>query len=127
MEAAGGGSIVFIGSNTSRRAIPNRAAYIASKGGMTALVKALAIDWGPLGIRVNIIQSGSIKTARWSAQTEAWRQVRRDRAPIGDIAAFEDLAEAAFFLCGDGARVITGAELVVDGGVDAQFVPRAVM
>ena len=53
--------------------------------------------------------------------------MRRDRAPIGDIAAFEDIAEAAFFLCGDGARVITGAELVVDGGVDAQFVPRAVM
>lgn len=127
MKAAGGGSIVLIGSNTSRRAIPNRAAYIASKGGMTALAKALAIDWGNLGIRVNIIQSGSIKTERWFAQTEAWRQVRRDRAPIGDIAAFEDIAEAAFFLSGEAARVITGAELVVDGGVDAQFVPRAVM
>lgn len=92
MQSAGGGGIVFIGSNTSRRAIPNRAAYIASKGGMTALVKALAIDWGPLGIRVNIIQSGSIKTARWSAQTEAWRQVRRDRAPLPDGGPADDCA-----------------------------------
>lgn len=125
MRQAGGGAIVFIGSNTSRRAIPNRAAYIASKGGLTSLSKALAIDWGGDGIRVNIIHSGSIKTARWAAQTEEWRQVRRDRAPIGDIADFEDIANAAFFLASDEARVITGAELTVDGGVDAQFVPRA--
>ncbi len=125
MRQAGGGAIVFIGSNTSRRAIPDRAAYIASKGGLTSLSKALAIDWGGYGIRVNIIHSGSIKTARWAAQTEEWRQVRRDRAPIGDIADFEDIANVAFFLASDEARIITGAELTVDGGVDAQFVPRA--
>lgn len=125
MRELGGGSIVIIGSNTARRAIVDRSAYIASKGGLISLAKALAIEWGELGIRVNVVVSGSIKTARWAAQTEEWRQIRRERSPIGDIADFEDIANAAFFLAGDEARVITGAELVVDGGVDAQFIPRA--
>lgn len=124
MKEVGGGSIVFIGSNTTRRAIPNRAAYIASKGALTSLTKALAIDWGELNIRVNIILSGSIKTIRWSNQTEEWRQIRRDRAPIGDIADYEDIANAAYYLSSEQARVITGAELIVDGGVDAQYIPR---
>jgi len=119
-----GGAMVIIGSNTARRAIPDRSAYIASKGGLTALCKALAIEWGQYGIRVNIIISGSIKTERWASQTEEWRQIRRDRAPIGDIADFSDIANAAYFLASEEARVITGTELTVDGGVDAQFVPR---
>lgn len=124
MKDAGGGSIVVIGSNTARRAIPNRSAYIASKGGLVSLCKALAVEWGQYGIRVNVVVSGSIKTARWAAQTEEWRQVRRDRSPIGDIADFEDIANSAYFLASDQSRVITGAELVVDGGVDAQFLPK---
>ncbi|MBQ7867272.1 MAG: SDR family oxidoreductase [Clostridia bacterium] len=124
MKDAGGGSIVVIGSNTARRAIPDRSAYIASKGGLVSLSKALAVEWGQYGIRVNVVVSGSIKTARWAAQTEEWRQVRRDRSPIGDIADFEDIANSAYFLACDQSRVITGAELVVDGGVDAQFLPK---
>jgi len=124
MKDIGGGSIVIIGSNTARRAIPNRSAYIASKGGLISLCKALAVEWGQYGIRVNAVVSGSIKTARWAAQTEEWRQVRRDRSPIGDIADFEDIANSAYFLASDQSRVITGAELVVDGGVDAQFLPK---
>ena len=126
MKDAGGGSIVAIGSNTARRAIDNRSAYIASKGGLCALCKALAIEWGDLNIRVNTLVSGSIKTVRWEAQTDEWRKIRQNRAPIGDIADYTDIANAAFFLSGDEARVITGTELIVDGGVDAQLVPREV-
>ena len=125
MKECGGGSIVIIGSNTARRAIPNRSAYIASKGGLTSLCKALAIEWGELGIRVNIIVSGSIKTVRYDAQTEENQRRTCMRTPIGDIADFEDIANAAYFLAGDESRVITGAELVVDSGMDAQFLPRA--
>ena len=124
MKRLGGGSIAVIGSNTARRAIPDRSAYIASKGGLVALTKALAVEWGEYRIRVNVVVSGSIKTDRWANQTEEWRQIRRDRAPIGDIADFDDIANAAFFLCSDEARIITGAELCADGGVDAQFLPK---
>lgn len=123
MREQGGGAICVIGSNTARRAIRDRAAYIASKGGLASLVKALAVEWGPLGIRVNTVVAGSIKTARWDSAAEEWRDIRRKRAPIGDIADFEDIADAAYFLCSPQARVITGAELLVDGGVDAQFLP----
>ena len=59
------GAVVFIGSNTSYRAIPNRAAYGASKGGINAMSKAFAIDLGPYGIRSNVVLPGTIKTARW--------------------------------------------------------------
>ena len=124
MKQLGGGSIAVIGSNTARRAIPDRSAYIASKGGLVALSKALAVEWGEYRIRVNVVVSGSIKTDRWASQTEQWRQIRRDRAPIGDIADFDDIANAAYFLCSDEARIITGAELCADGGVDAQFLPK---
>ena len=124
MKDRGGGAIAIIGSNTTRRAIPDRSAYIASKGGLVALSKALAVEWGDYRIRVNVVVSGSIKTERWANQTEAWRQIRRDRAPLGDIADFDDLANAAYFLCSDEAGIITGAELCVDGGVDAQFLPK---
>ena len=124
MMELGGGSVVIIGSNTARRAIPDRSAYIASKGGLVALSKALAVEWGEYRIRVNVVVSGSIKTDRWAAQTEEWRQIRRDRAPLGDIADFDDIANAAYFLACPEARNITGAELCVDGGVDAQFLPR---
>lgn len=127
MKECGGGSIVIIGSNTARRAIANRSAYIASKGGLVSLCKALAVEWGEFNIRVNIIISGSIKTARYEARTEEDQRRVCARAPIGDIAAFEDIANAAYFLASDESRVITGAELAVDGGVDAQFVPRSML
>ncbi|MBQ6717221.1 MAG: SDR family oxidoreductase, partial [Clostridia bacterium] len=59
------GAIVFISSNTAYRAIPNRAAYGASKGGINAMARALAVDLGIYGIRVNVVLPGTIKTERW--------------------------------------------------------------
>lgn len=123
MRNNSGGSIVFIGSNTSRRAIKGRSAYIASKGGIVSLAKALAIDLGQYHIRVNCVLPGSIKTARWDARSEEQHRQSLARVPLGDIADFDDLAYAAYFLSGDGAKNITGAELVLDGGVDCQLFP----
>ena len=65
MKEQGGGSITFLNSNTAYRAIPNRAAYSASKGGINSLSKALAIDLGKYGIRSNVVLPGTIKTERW--------------------------------------------------------------
>ena len=61
----GGGSITFINSNTAYRAIPNRIAYSASKGGQLGMMRALALDLGKYNIRVNAVLPGMIRTERW--------------------------------------------------------------
>lgn len=117
------GSIVFIGSNTAYRAIPNRSAYSASKGGINALTKALAVDLGAFGIRVNVVLPGTIKTERWVNMGNK-QIVNGELTPIGDISDFEDIANACWFLGTDMSKNITGTELVVDGGMSCQLYPK---
>lgn len=116
------GSIVFISSNTVYRANQNREAYIASKGGINAMVKALAVDLGPYGIRCNVILPGTIKTDRW-VQMGSNQIVNGEMTPLGDISDFEDIANAAWYLGTDLSKNVTGAELVVDGGMSCQLYP----
>lgn len=117
------GAIVFIGSNTSYRAIPNRSAYCASKGGINALSKALAIDLGPHGIRSNVVLPGTIKTERW-VQMGSKQIVNGMLTPIGDISDFEDIANAAWYLGSDESKNVTGTEVIVDGGMSCQLYPQ---
>lgn len=123
MKDNGGGAVVFISSNTAYRAIPNRTAYCASKGGINAMVKALAVDFGKYGIRVNAVLPGTIKTARW-VQMGNKQIVNGELTPIGDISDFEDIANAAWFLGTDLSKNITGTELTVDGGMTCQLYPQ---
>lgn len=123
MREQGKGAVVFIGSNTAYRAIPNRIAYSASKGGINAMSKAMAVDLGPFGIRCNVVLPGTIKTARW-VQMGKRQIVNGSLTPIGDISDFEDIANAVFFLGSDQAKNITGAELIVDGGMSCQLYPQ---
>lgn len=123
MRAHGKGAIVFIGSNTSYRAIPGRVAYSASKGGINAMSKGLAIELGPYGIRSNVVLPGTIKTARWVSMGNR-RIVDGSMTPIGDISDFEDIANAAWFLGSSESKNITGAEILVDGGMSAQLYPQ---
>jgi len=120
-----GGSIVFIGSNTSVRAIKNRSAYIASKGGISSLVRALAVELGEYGIRANCVMSGSIKTVRFDALSAEIQKEKKHRVPINDIADFEDIANAVWFLSCDMSKNITGTEVTVDGGANIQLFPNA--
>lgn len=117
------GAVVFIGSNTSYRAIPNRSAYGASKGGINGMSKAFAIDLGPYGIRSNVVLPGTIKTARW-VEMGSKQIVNGTLTPIGDISDFEDIASAAWFLGSDESKNITGAEIIVDGGMSSQLYPQ---
>lgn len=117
------GSVVFISSNTVSRAIPNRAAYSASKGGIVSLSKALALDLGQYGIRCNCVLPGTIKTERW-VQMGNKQIVNGTLTPIGDISEFEDIANACFYLGTDMSRNVTGTELVVDGGMSCQLYPK---
>ena len=117
------GAIVFIGSNTAYRAIPNRAAYSASKGGILALSKALTVDLGPRGIRCNVVLPGTIKTARW-VQMGNKQIVNGKLTPLGDISDFEDIANAAYYLGSDESKNVSGAEIMVDGGMTSQLYPE---
>lgn len=116
------GAIVFLGSNTAYRAIPNRAAYCASKGGINAMSKAFAVDLGPYGIRSNVVLPGTIKTERW-VRMGSKQIVNGQLTPIGDISDFEDIANAVWYLGSDLSKNVTGTELIVDGGMSCQLYP----
>lgn len=116
------GSIVFLSSNTAYRAIPNRAAYSASKGGINAFSKALALDLGQYGIRCNVVLPGTIKTERWY-QMGNKQIVNGTLTPIGDISDYEDIANAVWYFATDMSRNTTGSELIVDGGMSCQLYP----
>ena len=120
------GVVVFLGSNTSMRAIRNRTAYVTSKGGIDAMVRSLALDLGPLGIRVNEVAPGYIYTERWDVLDEKIKARRRLNCPLRHEATGGDIAEAVAFLASDAARNVGGERLVVDAGCSAQHMPEDV-
>lgn len=122
MKEHGGGSILFINSNTAYRAIPDRIAYVASKGGQLGLMRALALDLGKYNIRVNAILPGMIKTDRWEKNPDFYATVPSRFTPLGDVAVGSDIADAAWYFT-EHARNTTGAELVLDGGNTIQLYP----
>lgn len=122
MKEQGGGNIVFINSNTAYRAIPDRVAYVASKGGQLGLMRALALDLGKYNIRVNAVLPGMIKTDRWEKNPEFYASVPSRFTPIGDVAVGADIADAVWYFAAH-ARNTTGAELVLDGGNTIQLYP----
>ncbi len=123
MKEKGGGSIVYITSNTAYRAIPDRVAYGASKSGILGMARALALDLGKYGIKVNSVLPGMIKTERWLTNYNDCRNAPSNYTPLGDIAEFEDVANAAYYLGSEQSRNCTGAELTVDGGNMIQLYP----
>lgn len=122
MKENGGGNIIFLNSNTAYRAIPDRAAYVASKGGQLGLMRALALDLGKFNIRVNAVLPGMIKTDRWEKNPDFYENVPSRFTPIGDVAVGADIADAVYYFAAC-ARNTTGAELVVDGGNTIQLYP----
>jgi len=123
LKAAGGASVVLVGSTASLGGFAARANYSAAKSGLVGLTKTLAIEWGQHGIRVNLIAPGSIWTERAAvAIPEAYgREVIIDRTPLGRHGRPEEVVAAASFLLSEDASFITGAVLPVDGGLSAGF------
>jgi NAD(P)-dependent dehydrogenase (short-subunit alcohol dehydrogenase family) len=124
MIEAGGGSIVFITSNSAVRVTENRCAYCSSKSAILAMSKSLAVDFGKYGIRSNCVLPGMIKTERWQNNENNIKYCLPNYTPIRDIAEFEDVANAAWYFGSSESRNTTGAELVVDGGMLAQLTPN---
>ena len=117
------GVVVVIGSNSSERVSRRRTSYCSAKGGMDALVKSLAVDLGPEGIRVNMVAPGFINTDRWDFLSDEIKARRRACTLTGRESTGDDVAEAVAFLASDGARTFQGARLVMDSGVTSQLLP----
>ncbi|MFJ6215587.1 SDR family NAD(P)-dependent oxidoreductase [Streptomyces sp. NPDC092296] len=116
-----GGSAVLLSSMASRRG--DRAApaadYGASKGALESLARGLALEWGPAGIRVNVVRPGVIDTPmlKLKDDPEAAAAYLSGSVPLGRFGRASEVADACLFLAGDRASYITGAVLDVDGGV----------
>lgn len=122
MKKKGGGNIIFINSNTTYRAVPDRIAYSASKGGQLGMMRAMALDLGRYNIRVNAVLPGMIKTDRWEKNPEFYESLPSRYTPLGDVAVGSDIADAVWYFA-TLARNTTGSELVVDGGNMIQLYP----
>ena len=126
MAGQGGGSIVNLSSIMGKVAMPNVTAYAASKGGVLMLTKAAAVEWAPLGIRVNSVHPGFIDTPMVANALHAAENGNEMRSaiiaahPLGRLGMPREIADAVVFLASDEASFMTGAELVVDGGYTAQ-------
>lgn len=119
MAGRGGGAIVNLSSVSGLVEAPKRAAYAASKGAIDAATRALAMELGPIGIRVNSVAPGVVDTAMWAANKQVPGVVESVEAltPLGRWATPEDIADVVAFLASDAARFVTGATLAADGGM----------
>jgi len=117
MIASGGGAIINLASQAGSVAIDGHVAYCASKFGVIGLTKTLALEWGRHGITVNSISPTVVLTELGKKAWEGAKgEAMKAQIPMGRFAEPEEIAAAAVFLASPGARMINGADLVVDGG-----------
>jgi NAD(P)-dependent dehydrogenase (short-subunit alcohol dehydrogenase family) len=123
--AGRGGSIVNVTSRLAHVGLPGSAVYGASKGALDALTRGAAVEWAPLGIRVNAVAPGLTETPMIRVWVEAqddplgFRREREASIPLGRFAAPAHVAAAVVFLASDEAASVTGASIAVDGGYTA--------
>lgn len=123
MKARGYGKILNISSIAGLAGSPSEimdaAAYSASKGGLIALTRDLAVKWGPAGIRVNALAPGFFRTRMTEKLLPQMEQLVQARTPLGRIGRAGELAAAALYLCSPASDYVTGQVLAVDGGMTA--------
>lgn len=137
LRRAGGGSIIMMSSVAGLRGSPILAGYCATKGGVRLFAKAIAMECASVGdgIRVNSVHPGIIDTPIWQkiplGAANSGRnapidphELARLGVPLGQAGAAQDIADGVLFLASDVSRHMTGAELVIDGGMTAGSVRR---
>lgn len=128
MLARKSGSIVFIGSVTGKRPFMHRSVYAASKLGLVGMMRTLALELGPHGIRVNLISPGFVSGPRLDGVIETVAQIEgisneeanakmRAMIPIEDFVSPENIAEGVLFLASERSAGITGDDLNISGGL----------
>ncbi len=126
MKVNGGGAIVNVASVVASIGIRNRAAYVASKGAVAALTRAIALDHVAEGIRCNAIAPGTIDTPYYddvmarAPDPVAFRKGLEARQPIGRLGTAEEMADCILFLASDESRFAVGTIVTIDGGMTAQ-------
>jgi gluconate 5-dehydrogenase len=123
MKIRGYGKILNVASVAGLAGSPaeimDASAYSASKGGVIALTRDLAVKWGPYGIRVNALAPGFFPTRMTEKLLARMEPVLRERIPLGRVGKTGELAAAALYLCSPASDYVTGQVLAVDGGMTA--------
>ncbi|MEP4051298.1 MAG: SDR family oxidoreductase [Litorimonas sp.] len=121
-QMSSGGSVINITSQMGHVGSPNRTAYCMTKHAIEGLTKAMAVELAPKGIRVNSVAPTFIETDMtrgWFSDAKFIEFIRR-MIPLGKVGQPEDVASAVIYLCSEGAKMVTGHSLLVDGGWTAQ-------
>ncbi len=112
------GSIVHISSQMAHVGGPDRAVYSASKHGLEGMIKSMAIEWGPQGVRINSVCPTFIRTPLTEATFADEDKLKwvREKIKLPRVGRVEDVMGAVLFLAGDGAAMVTGTSILIDGG-----------
>lgn len=121
LKASGKGSLINVASIMGHRGLRQLAGYSATKGAVSALTRALAVEYAPYGIRVNALAPGFVETALTERvlRNPMINKALIDQTPMRRFGTGEDIAAAALFFASDDSAFVTGAELAVDGGMSA--------
>lgn len=121
-QMCSGGCVINVTSQMGHIGSPNRTAYCMTKHAIEGLTKAMAVELAPKNIRVNSVAPTFIKTdmtSEWLSDAK-FVEFIRSMMPLGKIGQPEDVASAVIYLCSDGAKMVTGHSLIIDGGWTAQ-------
>jgi NAD(P)-dependent dehydrogenase (short-subunit alcohol dehydrogenase family) len=128
MAARGKGSVVVVSSVRAQVVEPGQGVYAATKAGTLQMIRALAAELGPSGVRLNAVAPGAVETplTKQIIENEVWRRAYAEKSMLNRWAKPAEMAGAVVFLCSDASSFVTGSYLLVDGGwtaADGRFTP----